>query len=135
MPFYEVIYEDGSHSVMCTDSEEEMLEGVSEHHRRAKSGEYAGPAQDVRATRVAKVLEYDKHPNDFNLEESVAAAEVRSALKDSIDTRSESGVVLLPEVLADLRNLTNPMVDSGPHDSNFKLEEVKSIKPEKWEGE
>lgn len=135
MPFYEVIYEDGTHGVMCTDSEEEMLDGVSEQHRRATAGEKGGPAQDAPAERVVKVLRYDTHPDDFNVEQIVTGEELKAALKDSLEIHSEDGAVSLPIVLADLRLLSSPMVDSAPHDSNYKMAEVEEISPKKWGGE
>lgn len=135
MPFYEVIYEGGAYSVMEVDSEEEMLDGVSEQHRRAIEGEKGGPAQDVPAERVVRVLKYDTHPDDFNIEQVVTDGELKAALKDSLEANSEDGAVSLPVVVADLRLLSSPTVNSAPHESNFKMAESEEISPKKWGAE
>ena len=136
MPYYEVVYEGGAHSIMCVETEEEMLEGVSEQHRRAMNGEKGGPAQDAPAERVVRVLEYDRHPNDFNLEQAVAADEAKSAFKDALAANTDAdGAVDWTMLLADMRNVTNPTVPSGPHESNYKMEAVGEVDPKKWGGE
>lgn len=109
MPFYEIIYENGDHSVACYDNEEEMLSAVKEHHDRAKNGlrgnpegtltETGTPVGAVAAIRVARVLEYEDHPGN---------------------THDKQGAT---------------RVNSGPHESNFVAKEQKEHNPEAWGGE
>jgi hypothetical protein len=78
MPFYEVIYETGAHAVCFYDSEAQMKEALSEHHRRAINGERgqlvssssphpttgSNITVDHNAERVLRVLEHSEHPGN-----------------------------------------------------------------------
>ena len=128
MAFYEVIYESGAHSVMACEDEEEMLEGLTEHHRRALAGEVGGP-HGGPAERVKRVLRYEDHPNQFNPDQVVPLSEVKALLKGN------GAEVSVAELTASIRDLTHPIVESGPHESNYRMEEAEEISPDKWGGE
>lgn len=85
MPYYEVIYETGAHSVLNSESDEQVMEGLNNHHERALNGMRGqlessssrhpshdamhGPGAPVpvathQAERVKRVLRYDTHPGD-----------------------------------------------------------------------
>jgi hypothetical protein len=125
--FLEVIYETGAHSIMEADDENEAVDAIREQNRRAENGEMGGPGNRP-AERVYKVLKYDKHPNDFNIEQVVSEAEVKAAFKDILAENIEDGVVHLPQFLADMRLITSPQVDSEPHESNYKMQETGELK-------
>lgn len=129
--FLEVIYETGAHSVMCVDDENEAVAAIQEQNRRAIAGEPGGPVGDRTAERVMKVLKYDKHPNDFNPDQAVTEAEAQAGFSDALAAHTdEEGAVDLNEVLADLRLLTSPTVDSAPHESNYKMQDTGELN---WE--
>ena len=44
MPFYEVIFESGDHSVVNAESDDEVITALAEQHQRAKTGLPGGPA-------------------------------------------------------------------------------------------
>lgn len=138
--FYEVIYEDGSHSVASYDSDEEMLRAVKEHHRRAMSGEPALPAGqsaarsdvtdagnpffEVPATRVKKVLRYDEHPA---MRDGFKALD-KAAVTDMLAQSKTMG-----EMIAALRDFDNPTVASSAHESNYKMTEVEEFGEDSWQ--
>lgn len=78
MPYYEVIFETGAHSVAFYDSEQQMKEALSAHHFRAISGgmgqlqtsssPHPTTGQHVPANhpaeRVVAVHEYAEHPGE-----------------------------------------------------------------------
>jgi hypothetical protein len=128
MAFYEVIYENGTHSVMSGDSDEEALGGITEHHRRAVAGEAGGP-DGTPAVRIKRVLKYDKHPNDYNESQDIAAKDVSALIKDMDE-------VTVPALVDALQSHVHPMVvREGAHDSAFKMEETGELAPAKWGGE
>ena len=128
--FVEVIYETGINSVACYDTEDEALSALKAHTDRAKAGLSGGPvgAPHIPAARVKKALVYDKHPNDYNVEQTLSADEVSAALADLVKKFSDKNGVVNVSVLADeVRGLTHPMVNSGPQESNFKMQESKEL--------
>lgn len=129
--FLEVIYENGEHSIMQVDSEEEGLEGVREQHRRATMGERGlqGDPNSPPAVRVKRVFAYDAHPGSFGENNKVDAKEALAA----VEGLKEGDAISVPELVQALRNLTNPRLNSAPHESNFIMEHAKEIKAEKWE--
>lgn len=103
--YYEVIYEDGSHSVACYDDDEEALAAVEAHHARAVAGESAMEGVDRPAGRVVKLFAYDEHPADY---------------RGDIDVSKLSGTA--EEMILQMRESESPVVNSGPHESNYKAE-------------
>jgi hypothetical protein len=132
MATYEIIWESGEHSLASYDSDEEMISAVKAQHERAKNGEPGGPA-GTPASRVAKVLKYDKDPADVEdtLSADVAKAELGGMVDEAAD---ENGVVNLPDLLFIVDNLRSSMVASGPHESNYKAKESKKFEVEAFEG-
>lgn len=124
--FYEIIYEDGSNSVASYDSDEEALRAITEHHRRATEGELAlasAPDQKRAAVRVVKVLVYEVHPNEYRPDNVVDKKEVIELLQQDKDS-----LVNVADLAVAVRGLAHPMVDSGPHESNYAMEEVRELK-------
>jgi hypothetical protein len=133
MPFYEVIYETGDYSVAQYDDDEEAVRALSAHHTRAVKGEKfqtrspqdtpAGPA-----TRIKRVLKYDDHPNEFN-PAGLINAEVANKVVANVGLGDQ---VSVHEATAALRDELSPTVDSEPHESNFKMQEVSELDPGVW---
>lgn len=137
---YEVIYEDGSHSIANYDTTDDMLRAVTEHHRRAKSGEPALPAGqsmvrsdvtdagnplvEVPAVRVKRVLRYEDHPANRDGFKELTKGKVTELLEQSKS---------VPELVAALREFDNPTVESGAHESNYKMEEVEEFGEDSWQ--
>ena len=128
MPYYEVIFETGDHSIAFAESEEEMRQGLEVHHERAKAGMQGGPAGH-RAERVKRVLEYDRHPADYGVTMTHDAATVSKALNESISKVTDpDGKVHVPALNPELSQLTSPVaLRSGPHDSSYKAKEVREL--------
>lgn len=104
--YYEVIYEDGSHSVASYENDEEALSAVQEHHDRAKDGGAAQEGSSRPAARVAKVFAYDEHPGTY-----VGKIDKKALKGDSAEA-----------LLSEMREMESPVVSSGPHESNYKAE-------------
>lgn len=126
--FVEVVFETGRSSVMQVDSEEEALAAMAEQHRRAKAGEKNGP-QGGPAERVVKGFVYDRHPDDWNAADTLTGDELKKTIPKLIEALAdENGVVPVGQLSSEVRGLTHPMLNmSGPHDSNFRMEEKKVI--------
>lgn len=126
--FYEVIYEDGSVSVLSGNSDEEALSGVENHHLRAVSGEAGGPAGGS-ATRVKRVLVYDVHPGDFRADGLLSADEVNEELKGLVKAMTDkNGLVNVLALAENLKTIVHPMIDAElPHDSRFKMQEEREL--------
>jgi hypothetical protein len=102
--------------------------GVAEHHRRARLGlpSLSSAEENVPpAERIVKVLEYDRHPNDYNTADSLTADELNKVLPKLVkELADENGVVAVGVLAVEVRGLTHPMLNaSGPHDSNYRMEE------------
>lgn len=138
--FYEVIYEDGTHSIASYDNDEEMLRAVKEHHRRAMSGEPALPAEqsairsdvtdagnplfEIPATRVKKVLRYAEHPAARD-----GFAELdKAAVTDMLAQSKNMG-----ELVAALRDFDNPTTATTAHESNYKMTEDEEFGEDSWQ--
>lgn len=131
MAYYEVIFENGEHSVISGD-DDSVLEGVKEQHRRAANGEPGGPA-GIQAVRIKKVLKYDEHPASLYESQAVPAEVLKNWLDEAISSNQVGDLVSVPEVIASIRDSADPMVVTGPHESNFKMKEHKALDPKKWE--
>lgn len=128
MHHYEVIFEDGDHSILAAEDDAEVLRFAKEQHQRAKSGLPGGPAGH-RATRVAKILKYDAHPVDLT-PDGYSVDELASNLKAVAD---DNGVVSTHQLQALAKRPA--LVNSGPHESNFQAKESGELDPADWEGE
>jgi hypothetical protein len=134
MPFYEIIYETGSKSVIQADDDEQALSGVYAHHKRAIAGEpgrgkseprsdlgdQAPQVLDYPAEQVVKVIKYDVHPADLNADGTMS----RDVLKTELDTllKDSPAVVDVQEFAARLRELLSPVVESERHESMYKMD-------------
>lgn len=135
MPFYEVVYEDGSASVAFYDGDEEASIALTAANERAKSGgkSVLSAANSPAATRVKAVYKYDAHPGDYNpdatMSSEVLSSEIKKMLKDE-------SVVNLWEVAAKIRDLSNPFhEETKVHESKFKMQETETLAPALWGGE
>lgn len=128
--FYEVIYEDGTHSIMQSDDEAKAIGAVREQHRRATAGErsLASDPASPPATRIVRLLAYDKHPGTLYEDQLINPADAQAAL----DSLAVGDLVSVPELVQSLRNLTNPLMDSDPHESNFVMPEAREIDSAEW---
>jgi hypothetical protein len=124
--FYEIIFETGNHSVAMYNSDDEANLAIHAHHHRAINGENAqetnpqmGPAE-----RVVKVLKYKTHPVDYGESQAFTSDEVKEAFDNSIEKNQLGDLVSIPEVAQDIRDISSPTIISGPHESNFKMQEV-----------
>lgn len=126
MPFYEIIYENGEHSIAENVGDDGALSGIKEQHRRAVSGELGGPAGQP-AQRIKRVLVFDMHPASFTplvTTDDAAAAVASVATGDLIDVEVAAQVV---------RGLRSPVVVSEPHESNYKMTPNRELAASAWE--
>ena len=126
MAFYEIIYETGAHSIASYADDDECLRAVTAQHERAVSGQPGGPTNHP-AERVARVLCYAEHPATFAETQAVSKDELVAYFNGVIDKVAVGDLVSVPEVAAEVRDFTNPMLDSGPHESNYKAEESREL--------
>jgi len=131
--YLEVIYENGEHSVMQADDEAEALTGIAEQHRRAMNGERGlqGDPASPPAVRIKRVFVYDEHPGSLGESQLVDTKDIKAA----VEALAEGNLVSVPEMVQTLRNLTNPRINTPPHESNFLMESKKEIKENRWNGE
>jgi hypothetical protein len=131
MPFYEVIYETGEHSIMSGADDAEVLAGISEQHRRATMGEDGGPAGHT-ATRVKRVLKYDEHPGSLYESQTVPTKEVEKWFSDAIKEHQIGDLVSVPQLIASLRTGLDSLITTTAHESNYKMKEVTELDPKSW---
>lgn len=126
MPYFEIVYETGTHSVACYDDENEAISAVQAQHERATGGAEGGPTGHP-AERVTMVLMYEEHPATYGEEQTASADELTKALKDAV---GKEPVVSAPEVLAQLRELNSPLVPEAEtsQESMYKAPEIKKLK-------
>jgi len=117
----EVIYETGSKSVLDNVTEEELKSFLTEHNRRALEGEIGGPTGHP-AERVTKVLLYDQHPANFNLEGLVDATTLKTLIDGMADSNGQVNGNRLIEAIRDEVSPVYP-VDQGRHASLYKMPE------------
>jgi hypothetical protein len=129
---YEVIFENGDHSVM-SGTEDDVVAFATEHTRRAKAGEPGGPSGEP-ASRIKRVLEYDGDPGDLSanphLSKDVAASTIKEATKAATDSNGVVDMVALSQSL-----VPQAITPSGPHESNYAAEEKAELDPSLWGGE
>ena len=137
MPHYEVVFEDGSHSIAFYEDDAEADAALAAHHERAKNGQSAKaestarndvnfPDPDRPAVRIVKALKYDHHPADYGVGQTQTASDVKKAVADAVTAHETDGSVAIHEVAAVVRDMNTPLVSevSHPHDSHFKMEET-----------
>lgn len=138
MPFYEIIYETGAHSLASYDTDAEAAAAADSHNSRAVTGQPSGSdyityseAGDPIATkappaeRVVKVLKYEEHPAEYNIAQTLSKEDAVKEVKKAIDNLTVADQVSAPELAGAIRDLTTPLIpDSGPHESNYKMAEV-----------
>jgi hypothetical protein len=130
MPHYETIFEDGSYSIASYKNDEEALQAITAHHERATKGEPAllsDPEGRVKATRIVKVLKYDEPPGDLLEAQVLPEDQVKKELETAISDSTKDGVTDLRELAARIRDLSNPLVVSEPHESNYKAKETEEL--------
>jgi thiamine pyrophosphate-dependent acetolactate synthase large subunit-like protein len=133
MPFYEVIYETGNHSIASYENDDEATQALTAHNDRAKSGQPGTPESTARpdvpdqstqtwpAERIARVLVYNDHPATYNEAQVVTTQAVEEAVRASTDT--ETNTVNAMQAAASIREATSPFVpQEGPHDSSYAME-------------
>lgn len=129
MPFYELTYETGRVSVACYENDAEAKDAIGAHHARALKGEPGGPI-GAPAERVAKVRVYDKHPNEFNPDQTMSADVLKSELEALVVAgEDDNGVVSVDRLAMEVRGLSHPMVNTreAAFDSMFKMKEKKEL--------
>jgi len=126
--YYEVIYEDGSHSIAQYDDDDEALSATQAHHDRALAGESALAGVEVPAVRVVKVLAYEDPPGQLLSAHALPQDQLEAELPALIANSTQDGVVDLGVLTAHIRDLSNPFkAESAPHESKYKAEEVKEL--------
>lgn len=125
MPYYELIYEDGSFSLANYADDDEALSAAGAHHERATKGEPALLSDTdgrVRASRIVKVIRYEESPGELVESQLLPEDQVKSELESLLAEATKNGVTDLRELSARIRDLSNPLVASEPHESNYKAD-------------
>jgi hypothetical protein len=142
MPYAEVIYEDGSNSLVAFESEEELQEGLANHHQRALDGA-PGAAQDQTertdldpsdftnmpplefmmsrpAVRIHEVNIYEEDPTTGYTDKQLDAKAVTELVKGMTD----QGTVDMEQLIQALRDEASPVypVTQGQRASIWKAE-------------
>lgn len=133
MPFYEVIFETGVHSVANYEDDNEALRALEAHNTRAMKGEVGGPTGHA-AERVKRVLKYDKHPAEVGENQNVEVNALKEQVGAVIDNAALGDEVSVPEVAAGIRNITSPLImDNAPFESDYIMAESGELKGS-WSG-
>lgn len=123
--FYEITYETGRTSVASYKDDDEAQAALSAHHGRAVRGESGGPLGGP-AERIKIVRKYDKHPNEYNPDQTMSADVLKKELDALVDKmKDENGVVAIDRFAVEARAISNATVTEieGPFDSIFKMKE------------
>lgn len=129
MPFYEVIFESGAHSVAEYEDDTQATEGLQAHHNRALNGEAGGPAGQP-AERLKRVLVYDRHPAEYGSTFTAPPKQITDAVNRVI--KSSGDQVDIPEVISTLFQEADSMVTGNhPHESQYKMQEERELEL-KW---
>lgn len=127
--FYEIVYETGRMSVASYESDEEAMLAIGEQHRRAMNGEAAGPIGGP-AERIAAVYVYDKHPDDYNADQTMSADVFKKELAARVDAvKDENDVVSIDQFVFEVRGIAHPMVDEidKPFASRYRAKEARQL--------
>lgn len=130
MPFYELIYETGAHSVAFYDTDDEAMNAAGAHNDRAKSGgrSLSSDVSSPPAERVARILKYDRHPGDYGFNQTMSTEVFNSEFANAVEASTVDGVVDLNEVQAAVRDLSSPLATKeAPHDSNFRMQDTAEL--------
>lgn len=144
MNYAEVIFENGDHSIISFETDEELQGFLTEHHQRAIDGKPGAPQDQVLradlgpedfdvmppiefmkgrpAVRIYKVLNYgDTHPSDLHPEG--VDAKVVTDLVDGM--KKKDGKVDHEQLIRALRDEVSPVypVTQGKRASQFKATE------------
>ena len=129
--FYELIFENGDNCVMSVEDQAEALEAIRVQHKRAMNGEraLASDPNSPPASRIKRVLVYNKHPNEFKADQIVDTKEVEEAVK----AMNDEGKTSIPMLVSTLRSLTDPLSSNpAPHDTHFLMREAKELDEKEW---
>ena len=137
--FAEIVYETGRMSVGQYDTEDELKSAVKAHNDRAKNGEAGGPV-GAPAERIANVFLYDKHPDDFNSEQTASSDVVEKEVAGLVGKmKDKNGVVNIDQLAMAVRDLSHPMKQGtdrdGTLDSFYKAKETKKLNLDFLEGD
>ena len=135
VPFYEIVYEPGSHALVEYTDDVEAKTALQAHNAKAVSGTPATPSSIPRsdltttevpgptswpAERIAKVYKFDSHPATFKTGNQVQASELTEMINAM---RDEDGLINANEAAAAVRASTSPHVNpETPHDSLYAME-------------
>ena len=130
MPFYEVVFETGSNSVVEAADDAAIIQAAEAQHTRAKSGLPGGPTGHA-AERVVAVLKYDKHPATFGEDQAFSADVASKTVTDLIKSLAdENGVVSKTELAAAILNTSEavvPLDEKQQGQSMYKMKEKSSL--------
>jgi hypothetical protein len=120
--YYEVIFEDGSHSIAGYESDEMAVAAISAAHERAIAGGRSMESVDGSppAVRVVKVLKYEEHPATLNESQTLPVEVLKESFAAVIKGEKEVNV---HDVANAMREASSPVAVSEPHESNYYMEE------------
>lgn len=121
MPYYEVIYETGAHSVLFGENDEAIREGLVEHHTRALNG---GPGQLASSS--------SKHPSHDEMHGAAAPVPIAAHAAERVKK-----VLVYPDAHPgdSVDHSTQPRVDPDakhPHASNYVMPESHELDLTQW---
>ena len=131
MPYYEMIFEVGTHSILNASTDEEVINAAKEQHQRAKSGLPNGPAGD-RADRVVRILKYDNDPGD--IPQAQPAKDVKARLADLVAEHTDANGNVNLTALSTLVE-ERAVLDTPVHESNYAAPSTGELDPKSWGGE
>lgn len=135
MPYYEIIYETGAHSISFAADDDEALSGIRAQHNRARSGLPGGPAGNP-GERVARVLKYKKHPATYGEAQTMTVEGLKKVVSDlAKGLADENGVVRTHDLTQALLLEHNAVIEnSEPLETNYKMAEDEELDKTLWEG-
>jgi hypothetical protein len=129
--FVETVYETGRMSVGEYADEDEAKSAIKAHHDRAVNGEPGGPV-GAPAERIAAVYVYDKHPDDYNPDQTASADVVTSEVAALVKKmKDENGVINVDQLAMAVRDISHPMQQGTDREDSFgsfyKMKESKKL--------
>jgi hypothetical protein len=132
VPFYEIVYEPGSHALVEYTDDVEAKTALQAHNAKATQGISATPSSQERADvtgvpgptswpaeRVAKVYKFASHPAEYGVGNKVQASDLTEMINSM---RDEDGLIDANEAAAAVRSSTSPHVNpETPHDSLYAM--------------